>query len=39
MYFQRNIKEILEVIDLEYTAIAYLTALAGGKYLYVPHSP
>lgn len=29
-------KEYFQVIDAEDTAVAYLAALAGGKYLYVP---
>lgn len=29
-------KEYFEVVDAEDTAVAYLAALAGGKYLYVP---
>ena len=29
-------KEYFQVVDAKDTAIAYLAALAGGKYLYVP---
>lgn len=29
-------KEYFEVVDAEDAAVAYLAALAGGKYLYVP---
>ena len=29
-------KEYFEVVDAEDAAVAYLPALAGGKYLYVP---
>ena len=29
-------KKYFKVIDFEDAAVAYLTALAGGKYLYVP---
>ena len=35
---QQNIllQKYFEVVDAEDTAVAYLAALAGGKYLYVP---
>lgn len=32
----KTLQKNFEVVDAEYTAVAYLAALAGGKYLYVP---
>lgn len=32
----RKSEEYFEVVDAEDTAVAYLAALAGGKYFYVP---
>ena len=32
----RQLQKYFEVVDAEGTAVAYLVALAGGKYLYVP---
>ena len=32
----RRLQKYFQVVDAEDTAVAYLAALAGGKYLYVP---
>ena len=35
-YELHKLEENFEVVDSEDTAVAYLPALAGGKYLYIP---